>query len=165
MLPGQHKVEVRSRYAVDYQTLDPTPAELEVLIDPTAPAVAASYDATGLEIVVTDRESAPETLGLQGRLDDGEWFGIDLEVIGDEAIGRFSLEDVANATQLELLAVDSVGNTSDVAAVRVGYNPELTATEACACHQVPGTTHSHGEAIFAFALLGGLLLLRTRRRS
>jgi MYXO-CTERM domain-containing protein len=163
MLPGEHKVDVRARYAGDYQTLDPTPAELEVLIDPTPPGVAASYDDTGIEIVVTDRESPADTLGLSGRLDDGEWFEIDAEVIDGRAIGRFSLDDVGDATTLSLRAVDSVGNVSDVTAVRVGYNPERETTQAgCACHDA-GTPHGHSEALLALVLLAGLLTFRLRR--
>ena len=48
-LPGPHTVEVRSRYADDYRTMDPTPAVVEVVADPAPPeaalAAAAEPDA------------------------------------------------------------------------------------------------------------------------
>ena len=171
MLPGMHDVEVRARYAEDYQSLDATPASLQVLVDPIAPSVGAVVRDDAVQIKVRDLHSPAQSLTLTGRLDDGERFDIALEPVASEraAIAALPLALVGAAAELELIAVDAVGNTSEVARVRVGHVTEAiqstSAQVGCACHASEGTPHSHGEGLLAMVLLIGLLALRLRRRN
>jgi hypothetical protein len=166
LMPGRHTVEVRARFQDDYETLDPTPARLEVLVDPTPPSVSAVVREDAVHIVVRDAESPAERLVVRGRLDGGAPFDIALARSADgEARATLALAALGAALELELVAVDSVGNLSDATRVRVGSsNANITAAPAaCACHDVGGLPHGHGHDLLLFALIAGLLALRLRR--
>jgi hypothetical protein len=166
LMPGRHTVEVRARFQDDYETLDPTPARLEVLVDPTPPSVSAVVREDAVHIVVRDAESPAERLVVRGRLDGGAPFDIALARSADgEARATLALAALGAALELELIAVDSVGNLSDATRVRVGSsNANITAAPAaCACHDVGGLPHGHGHDLLLFALIAGLLALRLRR--
>ena len=164
-LPGMHKVEVRARYIDDYETLDATPAVLDVLVDPEPPSVTAVIAQDAVQVRVFDRDSPAEMMTLLGRFDDGQWFAIDLAI--DEAkriSATVPLEQFGSAKILELKAVDGANNASGVLPVSFEVPEAIPVDEivACGCHEVPGSAHGHGEALFGLLALGALLALRRR---
>ena len=167
MLPGSHTVEVRSRFASDYTTLDPTPTVFEVLVEPYGPKVRAVVADEAVQIRVSDAHAAADTLVLEGRLDDGAWQTIDLTADDTGATAQFALANVGHATQLELQARDGTGNVSDTVRVRVGYNPHADIGEdeamACGCNATSPRPR-RGGILASVAALVGCLLLRRRRR-
>ncbi|MEE2900850.1 MAG: hypothetical protein VYC39_00900 [Myxococcota bacterium] len=169
MLPGLHTVEVRARYLDAYETLDPSPVVLEVLVDPFAPELSAKMSELGVEIEVTDQHSPASKLRLFGRLDDSDQaFVIPLDAFEEtKAQGLFSLTQAQGHEELTVYATDANGNKSDELRVRVGHNDALSPSSnsedlACGCE----TTATHGKNLNSFLLALGLgfgLLIRRRR--
>ena len=185
MLPGTHLVQVRARYQDQYETLDATPAEFEVLIDPIAPHVAARMNDAGLRIDVEDAHSPARDLSLFGRFDDeSDWFEIDLEpqettepvdasaeVSAQNALatGLFDLAEAGTHETLHLKGKDAIGNESPVIMVRIGQNAQLETdaanAQACACQSLGSKQQGRSASTLGgLALLGALLVRRRRRR-
>lgn len=163
MMPGHHTIEVRSRYAGDYASLDPTPAKLDVVVDPFAPEIRAVLgdDAVTIDVVDLDTQYI-DKLHLEAKIDDGEWF--DVEVTPwDEGVGRAELRyaDLAGTDRLELRATDPVGNVSDVATMRLGLAAEMTEQpqKGCACD---ASREGRGYGYAGLIVLIGLLFRRRR---
>ena len=164
VVPGLHKVEVRARYAGDYQSLDPTPAVVMALVDPEPPVVAARFDGEAIAVDVIDLHSPAGLLRLNGRLDGGQWFPIALTAAGErDAHARISLSTLAGAMVLELSAVDGAANASQIAEVQIADMLISTRPEAavgCACHHLGDTPHPHGyETLLLIGLLIGLMIV------
>lgn len=72
-LEGKHHVDVRSRIVGDVDSLDPSPARVEVIIDTVAPdvKVAPATDKGDVAVDVWDLVSKSEGTQLRYRLDDG----------------------------------------------------------------------------------------------
>ncbi len=161
MIPGDHQVEVRARYQDDYQTLDPTPVELSVRVDPFAPSLSARPNAQGVEVRVQDSETKNGAeLSLELRLDGGEWSPVAMNAMTEapqKAAAQLDMAMLGSAQLLELRARDASGNTSSVASVKLGLRaaqPDAQdSPSGCACHET-GSTHAHGtDGLFIFGLL------------
>jgi hypothetical protein len=170
--PGAHHVEVRSRYAGHYTTLDPTPVKMRAVVDPFGPSLSAKLEDEVAAIRVVDDETpADEPLFLRGRVDGGAWFDVPLERIEGDLEGacaaKVYLRDVAGGQKLELQASDPRGNESAIAMVRLPLAGEEVAENeggGCACHET-GTTHAHNEALtLGIALAVFVLALRPWRK-
>ncbi len=74
-LEGKHMVEVRGRIVDEPYTLDPTPAQVEVIIDTVAPNVKASAvsDKGEVALDVFDLVSKTEGTTVRYRIDEGAW--------------------------------------------------------------------------------------------
>lgn len=169
-VPGAHEIEIRARYFEDYLTLDPTPALVPVVVDPNPPSVEARVLDEHVVIKVVDLETPRnEPLTLQARLDRGPWFDVPLVRLDDEvgtAVARYPLTAIGQASRMTFRASDPRGNQSGVISVSVGLNAAIEPAPAaggCACHDIAGVPHAHGEAeraLLAIALLG---VMRRRR--
>jgi hypothetical protein len=142
MLAGTHALEVRARYQSDYQTLDPTPAVLRVVVDPFAPALSARVDGEVVRARVVDLETPhDEPLLLEARTSaDATWIEVPLARLDDED------------------------------GTAVGVAGESTAPEAgsgCACHDVGGVPHDHGGPWIALMFVAGVAFVSfaSRKRS
>jgi len=108
LLQGRHKLWVRARVLGDYQTLDPTPARIEFVIDALPPEildVVRTDQAFELQVrdgVATDAEV---TVRHRVRPADGEW--------SEWRTGRsLALEGLAPLVDLEVEATDGSSNTA-----------------------------------------------------
>ncbi len=170
LMPGTRDVEVRARYADDYQTLDATPASFNVLVDPTPPSVSASLRGDAVVLKARDAYSPAHTLVMMARLDEGEWFAVEADADDELMVATAELpwSMVSEHMFLELQAVDAVGNTSDIARMRVGAlteaAPEGELDAGCGCHAA-AEPHGHSEGLLAFLLLAGLLVFRRKGRT
>lgn len=175
VLPGEHLVEVRARYVDAYETLDATPREIEVLVDPIAPEVSALMNEAGLLVTVNDLHSPAEKLKLFGRFDkNSDWFSIKLE--GEEIVqALISMDEVGTHTELELMAEDSIGNQSKVIRFRVGMNALMAhpgpqdsshgeSEKSCSCESVDDSKTNSSSLLFTVLLLG-LAFVRRRRQN
>ncbi len=162
-MPGPHLVEVRSRYAGDYTSLDVSPASIHVVVDPFAPQIRALHEDTGVRVDVVDLDTLDVSqLVLEAKTDDGAWYPVDVRPWSEgTARGVLAYGELGGADILQLRARDPKGNESSVATVRLGLQAETTTepqATGCAC------TASESRSGFAwFALLGLGLLLRRRR--
>lgn len=174
MLPGAHDVEVRSRYAGQYTTLDPSPVKMRVVVDPFGPRLSAQLDGDAAEIRVVDSETPfDEPLFLQARVDGGAWFDVPLARIEGDPDGaaqaKVWLSDVSGGRKLELKAADPRGNSSEIASVRLPLAGEEVAASTdegagCACHET-GAMHRHDEALtLGIALAVFVLAMRPWRK-
>jgi hypothetical protein len=105
LLQGKHLIEVRSRLAEESESVDPTPAEVEFLVDWEPPAVALAADERQGRIAVRARDnvSPPEALSFAYRL-------------GNESLSSFGPErpiDLASVERfgsVEVQVRDEAGN-------------------------------------------------------
>jgi MYXO-CTERM domain-containing protein len=172
MLPGPHDIEVRSRIAGQYITLDPSPVTLKALVDPVPPSLRAKIDGDRIVVSVTDRETERGgPLFLQGRTDGGAWFDIQLTPIeADDFVNCWAelpLSAFAGAKELELRASDPRGNYSEIESLRLSLTGEEPAAAndggGCACSSSGGSQSAGGIALLALVL--GLRLAWRRRPS
>ncbi len=80
-LQGRHRIYVRGRRIDDYRTLDPSPAEVEVLIDSVPPELSLRQDANVVRLEANDLVSAREALTLVARRDGGRWIAVAGDVV------------------------------------------------------------------------------------
>jgi MYXO-CTERM domain-containing protein len=166
-MPGHHLVEVRARYVGDYRSLDPTPAQIEVVVDPFAPQLRAELGEESVIVNVIDLDTRYiDKLELEARIDEGAWFDVAV-MPWSEGLGRAELpySGLEGADVLTLRATDPAGNESEIATIRLGLTEieDERPAKGCACHDA-GVPHGHGEGVLAaIAALAALLLLRRRR--
>lgn len=186
-MPGWHRLDVRSRTIGDYQSTNLTPATVPVLVDPLPPRLRARLGDTGIEVVVTDVESAdPTALSLEMRAvtpadrpaetsaNGGEWTPVPLMPNGrDSARQTVAYTALGESTTIEFRARDGSGNPSPILTVRVA-KPDAPATApnsgpegaaGCRCVGEPGQGGSNA-LVGLLSLLGllGLTALRRRER-
>jgi MYXO-CTERM domain-containing protein len=159
-MPGHHTIEVRARYAGDYQSLDATPVELSATVDPVAPRVAAEIGEGAVLARIEDTLTRdPSALRLFART-GAEQFEVPVAPLGEGAASaEIDLASLTGAEGIELQAVDGAGNQSPIVRLRLGLSAaEQSEESGCSC----SATESAREA--PMWLLLGLLLWRTRRR-
>lgn len=168
-MPGRHAIEVRGRFAGDYETLDPTPAVVEALVDPVPPRLAAEIGDTAVLARIDDfLTEDSSTLQLFARTDGIEWFEVPVRPKDPHsAQAALDLASLGNIEAVELKAKDATGNESKIVRLRLGLTTAAEATEpvGCACHET-GAPHGHGEwpAVLGAMALGALLRLIRRRQ-
>ncbi|MBI2373454.1 MAG: hypothetical protein HYV07_05590 [Deltaproteobacteria bacterium] len=155
-IPGAHAFEVRARYVDDYESLDPTPAQLETFLDVLPPEVTLEVKGDSVEVTVEDERL--EGLTARATL-TGSWgersIELPLSIAGAVAFGRVPLASVGDARRLEVSATDSTGNESSEASIRVGYlEEEKVEASGCRCTSRPASG----------LMLGLLALVALRRR-
>ena len=107
LLQGRHTLQVRARRIDDYRTLDPRPAELELIIDSVSPAVRIAQSEAGaarLLIEASDTVSPAERLKYEARFDAGPWLLLD---------GPFV--EPARARRVTVRVTDEAGNSTQAA--------------------------------------------------
>jgi MYXO-CTERM domain-containing protein len=173
ILPGEHEIEVRARYADRYTSLDPSASKIRAIVDPNPPTIEAKLDGDFAAIRVIDRETPlDEPLFLQASTGGDSWFDVELtRIVGDQdgaCSAKIAYAALGNVQKLELRALDPRGNQSPIAMLRLGLTSQDTiASESeggCACHEAP-VAHAHGDGlVLGIALLVFVLFLGLRRR-
>jgi hypothetical protein len=155
-LQGRHTVEVRSRVAGEPNSLDPTPAEVEVLIDVEAPSISIGEVENGAVLVsVRDFVSGPAGTQIRARLDQGAW--------SDWRPAGMSVE-VGDAAAIEVEARDEEGNiaTASQAIIRGGA---IDGASGCGCEVVGAEEPRSWAWIMGLGMAGLAMRQRTRKRS
>ncbi|WP_231511877.1 hypothetical protein [Chondromyces apiculatus] len=158
-LQGRHVISVRSRIAGEPLTLDPTPAEVEVLVDQEAPVIqVGEVDEAGrAKLVIQDHVSGAERAEVRFRLDGGEWSSW-------QRASEVGAIEVGEADDVEVEARDEEGNlgTSQQALIRgrVGSGGDA----GCGCEVAGGTTRTGGAAGWLAGLVLAAFGARLRRR-
>jgi hypothetical protein len=108
LMPGQHRVDVRSRVSDVANSIDLVPARVELLIDWAPPQVLRidADDTQGAAIIAVDDVDAPSALQYRSRVDQGTWSAwsasnaVDLSAYADQRV------------RLEVEVTDRAGNTA-----------------------------------------------------
>jgi hypothetical protein len=144
---GRHRVEVRARVKGEYRTLDPTPAVVEVLIDPVAPELFARLADDGVKVEAFDVVGPVRIeLGVDGVFHE-------VTPVEGFVAGSFAPEQV-----VAVAAIDAAGNRTEVT-LSAGAAPESAEPieRGCVCVEPSGRS-------FAWVLaLVALVRLRRRR--
>jgi hypothetical protein len=144
---GRHSIEVRSRVVGQYRTLDPTPALVEITIDPQPPRLFARLLDGGIEVEASD-VVGPVRIEL---IVDG----VTREV---EPVDRFVPAHIEPGQSVVVAAIDGAGNRTELvlAAGVEGAPPQSEASGGCVCL---------GGGSGSLSILLGMLLFLRRRRS
>jgi len=160
---GKHTVYVRSRVVGQPYSLDPTPAEVTVLIDDAPPRVRLIQDRDGL-VHVEAHDAVSDVHQIMVRVRWGNYEGGDLvwtewsEWMPSDELAALQPE----ASELEVEAMDEDG--------RVGYAQSALIRgqgdggAGCQCHLDRGR-HDRPSGAWLLASLLGVVLLRRRRDS
>ncbi|HSN98960.1 MAG TPA: hypothetical protein VLS89_11765, partial [Candidatus Nanopelagicales bacterium] len=157
-LQGRHVISVRSRVVGESYSLDPTPAEVEVIVDAVAPAVVVGPVEDGKARIEVKDQVSGDASELRFRLDDGAWSAW-------TRASELGLVEVGEAEDIEVEARDEEGNlgTAQQALIR-GRVPTDGAAAGCGC-EVAGGPQAGGPAgwLVAAALAGLGARLKRRR--
>jgi MYXO-CTERM domain-containing protein len=156
LLQARHELLVRSR-AVGYpDSVDLTPAELEVLVDILAPFVEVARTDTGATITASDVISPREGLELRYRIDDGAW--TEWQALPETAFVPLAHDD----SEIDVEVRDESGNVGSARAAIIRGLPNPMADSGCSC-ETPGS--GPGAPLFGLGLLVAFgLYLRRRTR-
>lgn len=175
LIAGRHEVEVRARFEDDYQSLDPTPAVVEAVVDPFGPSVRARVRGEMLKVRIEDDLSTGGELRLFGRLPGGQWS--EIPTVADSTAAATAEVPVATfglqARGLELRASDASGNESEVVAVSLGggaggggEDGSDVSAGACGCRVSSGMHSAHAEGSMpAWPIFFLMLMAIVRRRA
>ncbi len=155
LLQARHEVDVRSR-AVGYpESVDTSPAQVEVLVDVLAPFVEVARQPTGATITASDVISPREALEMRYRIDGGAW--TDWQPLPAGAFVPLPNDD----SQMDVEVRDEAGNVGASRAAIIRGLPNPAATGGCSC-DAPGG--GPGAPLVAIGVLLGLGLFLRRRR-
>lgn len=103
-VPGPHRIEARARVVGDYRSLDPSPAVVDVVVDPEPPRLDVAWrsDGTGLQVRAMDRVSR-DRLQYSLRI-DGEAY----EVVPEAEVVRWPVALPPTAS-IEIEVTDEQG--------------------------------------------------------
>lgn len=159
IVPGRHAVEVRARARGAYETLDPRPVVLEVVVDPIPPQVRAVPGPSGLEVTVQDQETEDvRALRLERAVGDGPMEAVELRPWSHDAARAVLPYADLLGRSVTLIGVDGSGNRSEP------LRWSAAAVEAAAA-AAPPAEHcgSAAPAPVALLLLAWFGLARRRR--
>jgi hypothetical protein len=161
---GRHVIQVRSRLVDDAYSLDPTPAEVEVLVDAEAPTLKVREQEGGGVSISMDDLVSKGAGKIRYKLDDGEfgpWIDVREATQLDAAL-------VGDAHEITVEAKDEEGN---VAQAKQAIRGKGDAAGDCGCRMVGARDELPTSAWLAgLGALGAVLLrrgqtARRRRRS
>jgi hypothetical protein len=154
---GRHTVYVRSRVAGEPTTLDPNPAEAEVVIDVDPPTIQVGPVQDGhVTIDVADRITTDPM--VRYRLDQGAWSGWKRASL----VGPIAVRDAA---ELSVEAKDTEGNVGTLQADLLRGRADGLTGSSCGC-VVAGDDRAPHHALFVFAAaLAGLGARLLRRKA
>ena len=177
-LMGRHRVELRGRRVGAPATRDPSPAVIEVLIDPLAPELSLARQGDSLVVTGHDGLTAEADLQLRYRLEQGAW--IDQLGLADIALpsgfaGLVEVElrdeagNVSRASLGQLPQALLVQDPSEIQALvtntQSGYPPPETAGQTQV--QKPGllgcSAQAQSRGWWLWLALVGLMCWRQRR--
>lgn len=154
---GRHVVSVRSRVAGQPNTMDATPATVEVLVDVDAPAIRVGREENGqVALTVNDFVSSEgHQVMVRTRLDEGAWSEW-------QAASDVQSVDVAEAEMISVEARDEEGNVASVAQaiIRGGSIPD--GTGGCGCEAAGSDSGPRTLFAFALAAMAAAVIRRSR---
>ncbi|MDI3286385.1 hypothetical protein [Polyangium sp. 15x6] len=157
-LQGKHTVSVRSRVVGKPETLDETPAEIEVVIDAEPPVIAVGEVQEGnrVSIDVRDFVGGGGESRVRYRLDGGAWSGW-------KPATELGMVDVGEAAEIDIEAEDAEGNVAEASQALIRGRALITG-EGCGC-AVVGDDRTQGKPmwIVGLALLGAVIRFGRRR--
>jgi len=158
-LQGRHVVSVRARVVGDAMSLDPTPAEVEVVVDVDPPAIAVGPVEDGKALLtVKDRVSGADQAEVRFRLDGGAWSPWQRA----SEVGPIAVDE---ADAIEVEARDEEGNVGTAQHALIRGRGNVDPSAGCGC-EVAGGSRSSSPAgwIFVAALAAIGARLKKRRQ-
>jgi hypothetical protein len=157
-LQGRHLLEVRSRVANRPETTDPTPAQLEILIDTVPPELSYRASKGGVVLLGRDAVTPADRLEYGFRTPSGEWSGWSTSKLVPADVWR-----AAGKRALEVRVRDEAGNSrNELVAL---YGRVQPTGEGCSC--TAASTGDFGAPV-GWLIIVGLcaagLFARNRRR-
>ncbi len=160
-IQAHHKVQVRSRVVGMPETMDHTPALVDVIIDKSIPELRVSHIVKAGQVTVSAFDAVSPISATKVRWSlDGQGFS---DWVPASTLSKI---DVGQASQVTVQASDEEGNiaTSSQALVRGRADKSLATASACGCRVPGGDSRGGGLAFGLPAILGLGLLFRMRRR-
>lgn len=163
--PGRHRVELRARVQGFAPSLDPTPAIVDVVVDPFAPTLSARWTDDGLDVRARDAHTVnPGDLTVTRQAGDGgPPTGVALTVRDETSAGAVLPYDEIVGQLVRLVARDPAGNESDPLLIQAPDGVEGVATNLDDNPDSGCSARSRGGSTQLALLLLGLLVL-TRRQ-
>jgi hypothetical protein len=157
---GRHQIAVRARERGVVDSLDPTPAIVEIVVDGDSPEIrVGEWSSEGVAVDVNDAVSDVSATQVRVRLDDGVWS--DWRPASE--LGRI---DVGEADELSVEARDEEGNVGSVSQAIIRGRASDTGSSGCGC-TVAGTPSQDGKVmgLIGIMLLGAAIRLTSKRSS
>jgi len=157
-LQGKHTVSVRSRIVGRPETLDETPAEIDVVIDAEPPMIEVSDVQAGSRVTVDVRDvvtGGGETR-MRYRLDGGAWSSW-------SPVTEIATIDVGESAAIDVEAEDAEGNVAEASQALI-RGRVTDVGEGCGC-AVVGDDRTQGKPMWlvGLALLGVAIRFGRRR--
>ena len=152
LLQAKHTAEVRARVVGERESVDPTPAVHELIVDLEAPTIVLQEAETGTKLLARDVVS-PDALRYRWR---------DLSIEGSAFSEWMTLGDedpVLPSRQVEVEVMDEVDNVGSATNALIRGRPNPAAEGACAC-ALPG--QEDHRPVAGILLLGLFVALRRR---
>jgi hypothetical protein len=162
-MPGHHLLEVRARNREAYESLDPTPASVEVTVDPLPPSLSARWTDAGLEVRVRDAQTLDvRALSLEVALDDAAPSARALEPWSERGARVVLPYAEILGRDVRLVGIDGAGHRSAPVTLRARAVEAASAehaAEGCTDGRLPRDT----SGLLFGLLLAALAGLRCRR--
>jgi hypothetical protein len=153
---GRHVIHVRSRVVGDSNSVDPTPAEVEVIIDAEPPTIQVG-EVEGGKVALTVQDRLTPDAMVRFKLDKGAWSDWTLA-------SRVKSVDVGEAAEIAVEARDSEGNVATASEELIRGRLDGPVAAGCGCTVVGQPQAPRGLWLLAVAL-GGVGARLFRRRS
>ena len=157
-LQGKHTLSVRSRIAGKPETLDETPAEIDVVIDAEPPmiTVGAVQENNRVTVDVRDVVGGGGESRVRYRLDGGAWSPW-------KPATELGAIDVGESAEIDIEAEDAEGNVAEASQALIRGRVPVS-TEGCGC-SVVGEDRTQGKPMWlvGLALLGVAIRFGRRR--
>ncbi|AKT40427.1 MYXO-CTERM sorting domain-containing protein [Chondromyces crocatus] len=156
-LQGRHVISVRSRVVGEPLSLDPTPVQVEVVVDVEAPAIQVSSVENGrATLSIEDAVSDTARAEVRYRLDGGAWSAW-------QKAAEVGAIEVGEAMDIDVEARDEVGNVATSTQALIRGRIEPGGDSGCGC-EVAGSARSGGAAGWLVAGVLAAFGARLRRR-
>jgi hypothetical protein len=160
-LQGRHKILVRARAAGVPESVDPTPVELDAIIDSIAPGLTLTDEGEAVLVDATDTVSPAEALVIEYRFgDDADW-----RVAGAAPPVAIEVAGKDLAT-LEVRVKDEAGNVTSTSGEQAGFHGRAPAGSGCDCRIGSASSTGMPRGVWLIGALGmvGLVIAVRRRR-
>ena len=155
LFQGRHALEVKARVVGEHASADPTPVQLEVLVDILPPELDVNrLEAGGTLLRAFDVVTEPGILETRFRRDGGEWGAW-------QTLPAEGLHLEGDPDLLEVEVRDEAGNVGAYEGAIIRGRPDSSASSGCDCAVVGEPSDNVPAALLGLGVLGFFL---TRRR-
>lgn len=151
LLQARHQIEARARVVGEPETMDPTPASTELIVDILPPRITVGRTVEGVEVTATDLITPDERLEYRYRV-DGSWTGWSREATHPLA---------TDAAGVIVEVRDEAGNLGRSEAAIIRGLPNAEGGDGCGCRAVDD---DGGLPFGAWILMGLGAVFGIRRR-